>query len=166
VREVPLSQGKVALVDDEDYALVIKQGKWFAQKGSGGNFYAARAGGMMMHRLVVDAPKGTVVDHINGNGLDNRRANLRLATYEQNARNTNRGWGTSKYLGVSWSEQRGMWHAQTRIRKVPHDLGYFNTEEQAARAVDRKRREVFGDIAKPNLPPVAGPDEAQPELFD
>ena len=152
MREIKLTQGKVALVDDQDYLRLTAMGRWHAQKGVD-TYYAQRSRGVMMHRVIMDAPKGMVVDHINGNGLDNRRENLRVVTYEQNARNTNRGWGTSEYLGVSWNKSRRKWQAQTRIRKVPHHLGFFDTEEQAARAVDRKRRQVFGEVAKANLPP-------------
>jgi hypothetical protein len=166
VRKIPLTKGKWALVDDEDYDAVMSRGQWYAQKGCADNYYAMGRGSVMMHRLIVDAPQDAVVDHINGDGLDNRRENLRLATKEQNARNTNRGWGTSKYLGVSWSEKAGKWQAQTRIRKVPHNLGFFDSEIEAARAVDRKRREVFGDFAKPNVPTESLPEEDQRHLFE
>src|ERR1035437_8429020 len=95
-REIPLTMGQVALVDDEDYDWLMSQGKWHALKRTHGTaYYAMRAvrkpgGGyshQCMHRILMDAPKGIEVDHINGNGIDNRRANLRTATHLQNSSN-------------------------------------------------------------------------------
>ena len=173
MKKIPLTQGKFALVDDEDYNAVVSKGRWSAQKVSGGrNYYAQRQGGLMMHRLIMDAPKDMVVDHINGDGLDNRRENLRLATRQQNAINTNHGWGKAKYVGVSWDERMGKWKTQVHLRDpntgriVPHHLGYFDSEIEAARAHDRKRRELFRDFAKPNVPAESLPEEDQKHLFD
>lgn len=91
-KEIQLTQGKVTLVDDEDYEW-LSQWKWCAKDGRNGNFYAFRASknkSTYMHRLILDTPKGKVTDHINGNGLDNRRINLRICSYRENSHNKNR----------------------------------------------------------------------------
>ena len=109
-RRIPLSRGLFAIVDPEEYEALSRY-KWWAQLGKhNGTFYAVRnekRGRVMvrvwMHRVIMGAAEGLFVDHINHNGLDNRKANLRLATAAQNAWNSVRGKrGSSKYKGVAW----------------------------------------------------------------
>lgn len=94
MKEIPLTQGKVALVDDEDFEL-LNQLNWYAYKNKTGNYYAVRNYSaekgkrkiILMHREIMDAPKGIQVDHRNGDGLYNQKENLRLATHQQNSFN-------------------------------------------------------------------------------
>jgi hypothetical protein len=154
IREIPLTQGYVAIVDDRDYEALI-QHKWRASPG-GCTVYAVRevkVGGkrtsLLMHK------------HKNGNGLDNRRANLRESTHSQNMRNrrSNRV-GTSKYVGVSWYKSTGKWLAQIEIRVngIRHGkcLGYFNSEEDAARARDKAAFERDPEYCRLNFPEEYG----------
>ena len=103
-----------------------------------------------MHQFIMRPPKGKVVDHIDGNGLNNRRANLRLCTPRQNRRNTRPRRKTSAFLGVS---RRGSKY----LARIKHDgrqlyLGLFDDEIEAARARDRKACELFGEFAWLNFP--------------
>jgi len=116
--EISLTQGKVALIDDEDMELVSKH-KWCVRREPN-NFYAAtgvtRPSGvhtvLRMHRLIMDAPRGMDVDHINHNGLDNRRVNLRICTRTQNLRNSRKRKGcSSRFKGVAWCKPAKKWRA-------------------------------------------------------
>jgi hypothetical protein len=102
-----------------------------------------------MHRLFAGAP-GMDVDHINGNGLDNRRCNLRPATRSQNNMNRAKRRGVSKFKGVS--PKRGKWRAYLKTGKKQHNLGVFESEYDAARAYDVKAKEMFGEFARVNFP--------------
>jgi len=153
-RLIELTWGKYAIVDAEDY-LRLSSYKWCAVK-EGRTWYAKtfRRDGMplSMHRLITRAPKGLLVDHINHNGLNNRRSNLRLCTHKQNQRNRrpNRG-GTSEYKGVHWSKNRKKFRAMIcNNSKIIH-LGYFQDETEAAKAYDKKAKELFGEFAYLNF---------------
>lgn len=146
--EVPLGRGLVALVSPDDLALV-----------AGVNWTAATRGGVMyakgtergrrvyMHRVILNHPDSHV-DHINGNGLDNRRENLRLATKSQNAANSRRK--DAKFKGVF--TQGAKWFAQIGHNGRTIYLGTFSSPEEAARAYDAKAVELFGEFAHPNFP--------------
>lgn len=150
MKEIPLTQGKVALVDDADYEM-INQWKWYYSHG-----YAVRNlwlnGGkrqrIHMHRLLADAPADKLVDHINRNPLDNRRGNLRLCTNGQNLMNgkvpsTNK----SGYRGVNMNQ--GKWVARIKINGKAIHLGVFTDKRDAARAYQAKARELFGEFCPP-----------------
>jgi hypothetical protein len=151
---VPLTKGLQALVDDEDLESVLSAGPWHAVVSHGQTFYAVHgewvSGKIVhtrMHCLILDAKPGQQVDHINGNSLDNRRANLRLATPTENRANTGkRRGGVSRYKGVSW--HHGRWAARIGDRW----LGQYPTEEDAARAYDAAAVEAWGVYARLNLP--------------
>jgi hypothetical protein len=154
MKEIQLTQGQFALVDDIDYKH-FNQWKWHAQK-KGSTYYAVRTEGsvfkkrFIMHREIVNAPKGMDVDHHNGNGLDNRRANLRICTRAQNLSNRYNK-NVSGYKGVVWQEHARKYKAQiTRNSKVAH-LGYFDNPIEAAQAYDRAAKEYFGEFAKTNF---------------
>lgn len=162
VREIPLvggrhSHGRVAVVDAADYP-ELAQFQWRALRGGGGHtFYALRQTGartIYMHRQLMGL-RGPPVDHIDGDGLNNRRSNLRHATAEQNRANRRkrgkqRGSYSSKYKGVCLPAPR--WLAFiSHLGKMKH-LGAFKTEEEAARAYDRAAKELFGEFASLNFP--------------
>jgi len=92
-----------------------------------------------------------MVDHINGDTLDNRKCNLRLCTNSQNQQNTGSRGGTSQYKGVSFQMKRGKWLAALQYNTIRYYCGAWDSEEDAARAVDKKRSEVCGDFASKNL---------------
>lgn len=162
-----LARGRVALVDDGDYDLVM-QYRWFVREDSKGaglkpsGPYAAtwlprsgddsRGRNIFMHVLIMGF---TGIDHENGNGLDNRRPNLRPATRSQNKANTSRYNGripgSSAFKGVYWREREKRWHAMIRVNGRGISLGYFHDEMQAARAYDAAAREHFREFARTNF---------------
>lgn len=159
--KITLSGGHFAIVDAADYDW-LSQWNWSAHVDKGIRVYARRntprvnggnQGAVHMHRAIVDAPKGMVVDHINHNTLDNRRANLRLCTVAENSCNRlNTKNSTSRFLGVSWNTRAKKWVAQLQTFRNNQYLGAFGNEEDAARAYDTAAVRVFGEYAKPNFP--------------
>jgi hypothetical protein len=158
-REVALTRGYVALVDDEDYARVAAR-RWQAVLG-GGNVNRAsspdgRGGRVYLSRFLMAAPSGFVVDHINGDPLDNRRANLRLCSQGQNRRNSRRHRNnTTGFKGVCQRRARpGRWFAQITVERQTYFLGTFKTPEAAARAYDAAALEYHGEFARLNFPQI------------
>jgi len=98
--------------------------------------------------------EGKVIDHINSNGLDNRKANVRFATAQQNCWNQRkqRGNSSSKYKGVHWEKKRNQWRARITFKGRVVRRGRFETEQEAAKAYDGKARELFGEFASLNFP--------------
>ena len=153
---IPLTQGKFAIVDAEDYDRFNKY-KWHASKNHR-IFYAKtqRPSRLLpMHRIILNAPPHLVVDHINHNGLDNRKANLRLCTRAQNNRNARpriQRNKRSKYKGVSFDKNRNLFKALIQHNKKVHYLGSFKNETDTAKAYDKKAKELFGEFAYLNFP--------------
>ena len=155
---IRLTQERVALVDDEDYTLVTSAGQWQAVE-SGATFYARHStpsfgrhqGQISMHAFITGMD---YVDHVSGDGLDNRRANLRQATHAQNMGNKRRYRNnTSGFKGVAPFSGRGRpWIAYVTKAGVRHHLGLFDTAEEAAHAYDAAALELFGEFARPNFP--------------
>jgi hypothetical protein len=151
-QEIQLSRGLVAIVDDCDYER-LSGFKWYASL-EGKRFYAVhgRKQKIRMHRLILYAPRGKEVDHINGNTLDNRRGNLRLATRAQNGRNRRISrTNTSGFKGVHLHKRTGRWNAQIKFRGKIYNLGCFDTPEEAAREYDRAARLAFGKFSRLNF---------------
>lgn len=156
---IQLTQGKQTMVDDEDYQF-LNQWKWYTTtKG-----YAARRvhypstrdnqkfKGFLMHRVIAFAPDGTQVDHINGDKLDNRKANLRLATNAQNQMNkVTQSNSTTGYKGVSFEKSIGRYRAYINFQGKRYNLKTFKTPEQAAEAYNIKAKELFGEFALLNI---------------
>lgn len=154
---IPLTQGKYAIVDD-DAPVEVTGVRWYFNSG-----YARRhvwVGGkgvkkyytLFLHRILVQAPPGMEVDHINHDKLDNRRCNLRICTPGQNKQNSPKSSKPkrSKYKGP---QKRGhTWKSQIFKNRKQYYLGTFNTEEEAAKAYNRAAIELFGEFA--NLNPV------------
>lgn len=137
MREIPLTQNKVALVDDKDYEEISKY-KWHAYKGRT-TYYAARMSqsehkrrhSIRMHVAILGTPKGMDTDHINGNGLDNRRENLRIVTKRQNSQNLHIK-KSGRFTGVSWHNQGRKWRARIKVNGKTHHLGLYDSDEAAA----------------------------------
>jgi len=154
MKEIPLSKGLFAIVDDEDYAGLMKV-KWYVMAGK---CYAGRhikrAGKQTteyMHRRILQAQLGEEIDHVNHNGLDNRRGNIRVCTRSQNHGNTKKFRGSSNFKGVHWNKDRHSWHAQIRYKGKQIFLGRFTDGESAARAYDEAARQYFGEFAELNF---------------
>ena len=159
MKEIPLTRGMVALVDDDDFERIAKY-RWYAHRNSSGIVYAratikdsnGRNKRIRMHRLVLNecAP---LIDHVNGNGLDNRKQNLRLASNSQNLGNSRKGFGqgSSKYRGVHWDRMARFWRACISIKNRTKWLGTFPSEIEAATAYDLAAKEHFGDFARLNF---------------
>jgi len=135
MKRIPLTQGKFALVDDEDYDWLMTW-KWYANRmGSKSTHYAAsRTGGKIihMHRLLFLYPSNNlIVDHIDHNGLNNQKHNLRVVTQRQNLENR-RNPGTSKYPGVCWDAWAKKWKSSAYYKNKGIHLGNFDTEIEAA----------------------------------
>ena len=154
--KIELTQGKIARVDDGDLALV-SQHKWRAIK-SYNTFYAIadvrkekKHTVLLMHRLILGLNDSEIhTDHINHNGLDNRRTNLRICTNAENQHNsTLSARNKSGYKGVSW--KRGKWRAQITVGYKRIDIGFYDLPEDAARAYDAMAIENFGEFAATNV---------------
>ncbi len=146
---------RYALVDPEDYRQLSKY-PWQFYEGKKNNRAAVRYYGntiIYMHRQIMNAPKGSIVDHKNRNSLDNTRGNLRFATPSQNACNTRRREkGSSQYRGVRFEKDKRRWQAVIRYNGIRRHLGYFDSEEEAARAYDAAARIHHKEFAVLNFP--------------
>lgn len=162
MKTIPLTQGKFVIVDDADYEKV-RGLKWHASK-MGKGFYVCRnvcIGGkqakIRLHRVITNCPPGLEVNHINGDGLDNRRENLQTCTPQQQQfafRRKKKG-ASSEYRGVSWHKPGKRWCANIRYNDKLIYLGLFDVEADAARTYDAKAIELFGEFACPNFPLTA-----------
>lgn len=146
-----LSGGFCALIDDIDAERVLAR-KWYLQRGGHTCYGAAVQKGtpLLLHRFILGASRGQIVDHINGDGLDNRRDNLRLCSHAENLRNQRKRAGTSsRFKGVR-KNKSGTWSADIEQSGKSLFLGTFDSEERAARQYDRAARVFFGKFAKTN----------------
>jgi len=158
MKKIQLTQGKVAVVDEEDYA-ELSQHKWYASPGCR-TAYAkrdTRKGGsrqtIYMHRQIMNPLPSLQIHHINHNGLDNRKSNLCICTKSQNNQSQlPRTNGTSRYKGVSRYMNNGKWRAEIRHNRRYFYLGVFSSQVQAAKAYDDRAVELFGDFAYLNFP--------------
>jgi hypothetical protein len=154
-RKIPLTQHKFALVDPEDYAELARH-KWCAAK-QGNSWYAVRSEHgrqLRMHRVILNAPPHRVVDHIDHDGLNNVKHNIRPCTRSQNARNQRPQQGrSSRYIGVCWSKRERKWYSRIQNNGRQRSLGLFQDERAAARARDAAAIALHGEFAHLNLLP-------------
>ena len=151
---IELSAGKRTRVDDSDYEW-LSHWKWSYLPGG----YAVRRDPTItpiklvyMHRAIIGAKDGEIVDHANGQKLDNRRSNLRLATRSNNASNQKKRSSTkAKYKGVIWRQNAQRWQGYIGTMGKWIHLGYFDSEIEAAKAYDEAARQMFGEFAKTNF---------------
>jgi hypothetical protein len=158
---ISLTQGLFAQVSDKDYAH-LNTFKWCAHKVNN-TYYAERATArdangkqrmIKMHRVIMDVTDGRIkVDHINGDGLDNQRPNLRVASTSQNGMNRRKHkTATSIYKGVCWHIRDLKWVAQIKADGRYHSLGYYDNEREAAEAYDSAAQALYGQYASLNFP--------------
>ena len=153
MKEIQLTQGQVALVDDEDFE-ALSQSKWWANKDRN-TFYAYRwikvdgkGIAQSMHNAILN---GKGIDHIDKNGLNNQKSNLRFCTISENAMNQRKQRNTSSiYKGVCIDKPYGKWRSHIRINGKAIDLGSFTSEVEAAKAYNAKAIELFGEFANLN----------------
>ncbi len=160
-RRIPLTRGKFAIVDPDDYER-LNAHKWHAVK-SKNTFYAWRVVRIgkarkpvviRMHRQVMETPDGLFVDHINHNGLDNRKVNLRPATCAENNRNRRKSSSKkflSRFKGVGWNRDQRKWSARILFNRKQIFIGYFVDEIEAAKAYDEAAKKYFGEFANLNF---------------
>lgn len=163
VKKITLSQGKFALVDDEDYDWLM-QWKWSTLRVKT-TFYATRCTSrkegrrrwLLMHREILIKygvlSKNRQTDHVDRNGLNNQKENLRCCTTAENNMNRIGCWGTtSRYKGVYYDKYRKKWDAAIMLKKKRYSLGSWITEKEAALAYDIGAVHYFGKFAKLNFP--------------
>lgn len=156
MKEIQLTQGKVAIVDDEDFER-LSSFKWYFQKAKDAGRARRRISGSgnratFMHREIMNAPPHLQVDHINGNSLDNRKQNLRLCTNSQNTMNARPRLSVGrKYKGITWHKPSRKWRALITHNKKQIYLGQYDKPEDAAKAYDRAAPIYFGAYARTNF---------------
>ena len=154
---ISLTQGRFTIVDDGDFEW-LNQHKWHWKSKPTGTGYAmrdVRENGrwkhIYMHRIILSPQGGREPDHINGDGLDNRRCNLRSCTRSQNNMNSRKRRGcSSRYKGVCWNSRDRKWEARIRVNGRLKQLGYFDDEQEAAAAYDVAAHKLFGQFARVN----------------
>lgn len=151
---VPLTHGKFAVIDASDAERVFRF-RWRANHCRGCWYAAAYIGGKEtgMHRYILGSDCPASVDHIDGDGLNNRRANLRPATHAENMRNRKmQRNNTSGYRGVSWHSGSKKWRAKIKVDRQVRHLGVFAKAEDAARAYDAAATIWHGEFKRLNFP--------------
>lgn len=153
---IPLSKGLFAVVDVADLH-IVESINWYAKVKNGATTYAARwrpvgasrSDETLMHRMIAGTPKHMDTDHIDGNGLNNRRSNLRSATKSQNMHNARvRKDNSSGYKGVNWNKRKAKWEARIRLNGKHHRLGYHATPEAAHKAYCAASKALHGEFSR------------------
>lgn len=155
-RSIPLTKGFVATVDAADFDM-LSHWRWYADERHGSVYAVTKVASnglrrkLRMHRVLALPGPSEMVDHVNGDSLDNRRANLRVCSNAENQRNRSPYLGkSSTFKGVSWHEPSGKWKASIKVLGELCYLGVFDTERDAAAAYDAAAQVAFGDFARVN----------------
>lgn len=153
------NQNMFTEVDDEDFEL-LNQWKWRGKK-DGNSFYvyckSYKLKNKALHRIVIKAKKGEIVDHIDGNTLNNKKSNLRLCSKSQNSMNAKKRSSakTSKYKCFYWNTERSVFKSfvcrMENRKQKKHYVGTFRNELDAAKAYNKKSKELFGEFARLNI---------------
>lgn len=161
MKEIQLTKGKVAFIDDEDFEYIM-QWKWTAYKGRN-TYYAKRNMnnkgdniGFQMHRSLMRVyDRSILIDHIDGNGLNNQKANLRICNYSQNGANKlkRKGSNGTKFIGITFRKDTKKWAAQVMKDYKHISLGCYNSDIDAAIAYNKKAVELHGEFAVLNKIP-------------
>jgi hypothetical protein len=157
MKEISLTQGKVALVDDEDFEY-LSQWKWFANRKCH-IWYAKkwyRNGShkttVSMHVILMNTHGGKEVDHIDGNGLNNQKNNLRICTHQENTRNARLYKNsTSGFKGVTFFRKNNCWRARIQVNGIGYHLGLFKSPIEAAKIYNKMATQYFGEFARLNV---------------
>ena len=153
MKQIPLkgkyANGRFILVDDEDYEKISKSSWSILDKNNDYATATIDSKKVMLHRYLMDCPKGLCVDHINLDTLDNRKENLRICTHSENNRNKKPYGSTSKYKGVrkAGKKFRACIEQKNKGKRTRYSLGTFDTEVEAAAAYNAKAKELFGEFA-------------------
>lgn len=161
-------KGEEIIVDKDTYEILNKR-KWYI--GSDGYAYThipdneCKNRKISMHRFIMNAPKGVMVDHINGNKLDNRKENLRVCNNKENQRNrkTNKNKIYSNYKGVRYDKRRNVYYVSVWIEQKPIHIGTFKNEIAAANCYNYHAKKLFGEFAKLNNVPFMDKEKWEKE---
>ena len=156
---IPLTRGKFAIVDSNDRA-IVQPFRWHAQcwnsrRDDSRLWYAATWEGgklILMHRLIIGAPDGSLVDHRDFDGLNNRRGNLRTCSLSDNNRHARQPLGASGFRGVKWDRTNAKWRSRIQVDKVEIHLGMHEDKVAAAHAYDIAAKRYHGEFAILNFP--------------
>lgn len=151
MKEIPLTQGRIALIDDEDYERVMRfrwrarrdKKTWYAETGPSDR-------SVFLHNFILGTAPGFEGEHRDSDGLNNRRGNLRIATRSQNCMNR-RGWSKYGYKGIYKISTGDRYGARIQVGKKIHQIGCFDSPEEAARAYDVEAIKLHGEFAKLNF---------------
>lgn len=155
MKEIPLTKGKAAIVDDDDFESISRL-KWHCDKNNYAVRRSRRGTGRettRMARLIMKAPREVEVDHVDGNPLNNQKSNLRLCSHMENCHNQRnyRKRKSSRYKGVDFNKALGKWQARIGVNQQQLYLGVFDSEVDAASAYDAAATKHFGEFAATNL---------------
>lgn len=160
MKYIPLTKGKTAVVDNQDYEMLMQWSWYFGEDGNGRG-YARRTISegrvkhkvRMHHQIMGKPPFGFVCDHINGDTLDNRRCNLRFCTPKQNLRNRGvwRNKQSCRFKGVRWNSRLGNWYVRIYKDGRQYHVGTFNCPIKAAQAYNERAKLLFGEFARLNV---------------
>lgn len=156
---VDLGNNNIVILDAGDAGRVTARSWYRSRSKQRPDYMISQTGGRgnitttYLHRFIIDAPRGSIVDHANGDTMDNRRSNLRIASHQQNMSNSQRRkTNTSGYKGVQLRCDGKKWLARIQVNKKTIHLGSFETREDAARAYDAAAIQHFGEFARLNFP--------------
>jgi len=158
MKEIFLTQGKVALVSDEDFERTNRH-KWYAREDNPGLWYACRKTKVLglgwrqqfLHRFIMGLEHGDrkQIDHVDGNGLNCQKSNLRFSTQKENVRNCRKRKNTSSSLkGVTWHKKDRRWQAQITVDRRYIFLGQFSSEQEAHEVYAEAAQKYFGEFAR------------------